>query len=76
SGTTPSLTLSETHLTATTLDDNIAGSAPDALLTTTSADFSRAFSSVQGADGATISYALTITGGNGAASGLIDSHTG
>ncbi|MGL1489030.1 DUF5801 repeats-in-toxin domain-containing protein, partial [Vibrio parahaemolyticus] len=55
---------------------NIAGSAPDALLTTTSADFSRAFSSVQGADGATISYALTITGGNGAASGLIDSHTG
>jgi len=75
-GTAPSLTLSETHLTATTLDDHIAGSAPDAALTTTSADFSTAFTSVQGADGATIHYALTITGGNGTASGLIDSHTG
>ncbi|WP_244068218.1 DUF5801 repeats-in-toxin domain-containing protein [Bradyrhizobium sp. Ce-3] len=72
----PSLTLSETHLTATALDDHIAGSAPDATLTTTSADFSTAFNSVQGADGATISYALTITGGNGTASGLTDSHTG
>ncbi|MCC8982305.1 DUF5801 repeats-in-toxin domain-containing protein, partial [Bradyrhizobium acaciae] len=75
-GITPSLSLSETHLTATTLDDNTAGSAPDALLTTTSADFSTAFTSVQGADGASIGYALTITGGDGAASGLIDSHTG
>lgn len=76
SGTAPSLTLSEMHLTATPLDDNIAGSAPDAALTTTSADFSTAFNSVQGADGATISYALTIAGGSGTASGLIDSHTG
>ncbi|WP_271553460.1 DUF5801 repeats-in-toxin domain-containing protein [Bradyrhizobium sp. CCBAU 45394] len=76
SGTTPSLTLSETHLTATSLDDNIAGSAPDTTLTTTSGDFSTAFTSVQGADGATISYALSITGGNGTTSGLIDSHTG
>ncbi|MBR0896887.1 hypothetical protein JQ616_18155 [Bradyrhizobium tropiciagri] len=76
SGTTPSLTLSETHLTATTLDDNIAGSAPNLALTTTSADFSTAFSSVQGADGATIGYALKIAGGNGTASGLVDSHTG
>ncbi|WP_375787174.1 DUF5801 repeats-in-toxin domain-containing protein [Bradyrhizobium sp. Pha-3] len=76
SGTVPSLTLSEKHLTATLLDDNIAGSAPDGTLTTTSADFSTAFNSVQGADGATISYALAITGGNGTASGLIDSHTG
>ncbi|WP_420966993.1 DUF5801 repeats-in-toxin domain-containing protein [Bradyrhizobium sp. B120] len=75
-GTTPSLTLSETHLTATAFDDNIAGSAPNAGLTTTSADFSTAFSSVQGANGATIGYALTITGGNGTASGLTDSHTG
>src|SRR6266446_1943380 len=75
-GTAPSLTLSETHLTATALDDNIAGSAPDATLTTTSGNFSTAFISVQGADGATISYALSITGGNGTASGLIDSHTG
>jgi VCBS repeat-containing protein len=75
-GTAPSLTLSETHLTATALDDNIAGSAPEATLTTTSANFSTAFTSVQGADGATISYALSITGGNGTASGLIDAHTG
>ncbi|WP_076865362.1 DUF5801 repeats-in-toxin domain-containing protein [Bradyrhizobium mercantei] len=75
-GTLPSLSLSETHLTATALDDNIAGSAPDAALMTKSADFSTAFSSVQGADGATIKYALAITGGNGTASGLIDSHTG
>jgi VCBS repeat-containing protein len=75
-GTAPSLTLSETHLTATALDDNIAGSAPNAALMTTSGNFSTAFTSVQGADGATISYALSITGGNGTASGLIDSHTG
>jgi len=75
-GTAPALTLSETHLTATTLDDNIAGSAPDATLTTTSGDFSTAFRSVQGADGATTSYALSIAGGNGTPSGLIDSHTG
>ncbi|WP_456750462.1 MULTISPECIES: DUF5801 repeats-in-toxin domain-containing protein [unclassified Bradyrhizobium] len=76
SGTTPALSLSETHLTATTFDDNIAGSAPNAAQTTTAADFSTAFSSVQGADGATISYALAIAGGNGTASGLVDSHTG
>jgi len=75
-GTAPSLTLSETHLTATALDDNIAGSAPNASLTTTSGNFSTAFTSVQGVDGATISYALSIKGGNGTASGLIDSHTG
>ncbi|WP_426442328.1 DUF5801 repeats-in-toxin domain-containing protein [Bradyrhizobium genosp. P] len=75
-GTAPSLTLSETHLTATALDDNIAGSAPNAALTTTSGNFATAFSSVQGADGATIGYALAITGGNGTASGLVDSHTG
>ncbi|MHC2254068.1 VCBS repeat-containing protein [Bradyrhizobium embrapense] len=74
--TAPSLTLSETHLTATALDDHVAGSAPCAALTTISADFSAAFTSVQGADGATIRYALTIAGGNGTASGLIDSHTG
>ena len=47
-----------THLTATALDDNIAGSAPNATLTTTSGNFSTAFTSVQGVDGATISYAL------------------
>jgi VCBS repeat-containing protein len=75
-GTAPSLTLSETHLTATALDDNIAGSAPNATLTTTSANFSTAFTSAQGADGATISYALSIAGGNGTASGLIDTRTG
>ena len=75
-GTAPSLTLSETHLTAAALDDNIAGSAPNATLTTATGDFSTAFTSVQGADGATIKYALSIVGGNGTASGLIDSHTG
>jgi len=75
-GTVPSLTLSESHLTATALDDNIAGSTPNATLTTTSGNFSTAFTSVQGVDGATISYALSIAGGNGTASGLIDSHTG
>src|SRR5213078_3631237 len=50
--------------TATALDDNIAGSAPNAALTTISGNFSAAFTSVQGVDGATISYALSITGGN------------
>jgi VCBS repeat-containing protein len=75
-GTASSLTLSEAHLTATALEGNISGSAPDATLTTTSGDFATAFTSVQGVDGATISYALSITGGNGTASGLIDSHTG
>src|SRR5262249_35321767 len=75
-GTGPSLTLSETHLTATVLDDNIAGSVPDATLTTTSGNFSTAFTPVQGADGATTKYALSITGGNGTASGRTDAHTG
>jgi VCBS repeat-containing protein len=75
-GTAPSLTLSESHLTATAQDDNIAGSAPNATLTTTSGNFSTAFTSVQGVDGATISYALSIAGGSGTASGLIDSHSG
>src|SRR5262249_41922554 len=68
-GTAPALTLSETHLTATSFDDNMAGSAPNAALTTTNGDFSAAFTSVQGADGATTTYALSITGGNGRASG-------
>jgi VCBS repeat-containing protein len=72
-GTAPALTLSEAHLTATEFDDNIAGSTPNATGTTTSANFSTAF---DGVDGATISYALSITGGDGTASGLIDSHTG
>ena len=75
-GTAPPLTLSESHLTATALDDNIAGSAPNAMLTTTSGSFSTAFTSVQGVDGAAISYALSIAGGNGTASGLVDSNTG
>ena len=75
-GTAPALTLSETHLTATALNESIAGSAPDAALTAISADFSSAFSSVQGADSASIRYALTITGGDGTPSGLIDSHSG
>ena len=68
--------MSETHLTATALDDNIAGSSPNLALTSTTGNFSGAFTSVTGADNATIAYALSITGGNGVASGLIDSHTG
>ena len=40
------------------------------------ADFSGAFTHVNGADGATVAYALSIAGGNGAASGLVDAQTG
>ena len=38
-GTGAALSLSETHLTATVLDDNIAGSAPSLALTSTTGDF-------------------------------------
>ena len=40
-GTAPALTLSETQLTATALDDNTVGSAPNAALTTTSGNYRR-----------------------------------
>ncbi|TDM96881.1 hypothetical protein CEE87_13015, partial [Lactobacillus crispatus] len=70
----PSLTRSETHLTAATIGND--GSAPNLAQTTTTGDFSAAFTTVQGADSATTTYALSIVGGNGTASGLTDSHTG
>src|SRR5262249_29935756 len=57
--------------------NGIAGSgtgAPGSTVAT--GNFSTAFTPVQGADGATVSYALSITGGNGTPSGLIDSQTG
>src|SRR5206468_4414491 len=56
--------------------DLIAGSAPNLAQTSATGNFSTAFTSVTGADNATIAYALSITGGNGTASGLLDSHTG
>ncbi|MGN1290646.1 MAG: DUF5801 repeats-in-toxin domain-containing protein, partial [Bradyrhizobium sp.] len=75
-GAPPPLTLNERHLTATTLDDHIAGSSPNEALTTTTGDFAITFANPQDAVGATVNYALVITGGDGAASGVIDSHTG
>jgi hypothetical protein len=74
SGSQPTLTVDESFLTAGT--NGIAGSTPDLASTHTTGNFSGAFSHVNGADGATITYALSITGGNGASSGLIDSQTG
>ncbi|MCH2994082.1 hypothetical protein K3W78_14975, partial [Listeria monocytogenes] len=61
--------MSATHLTATALDDNIAGSVPNVALTTITGDFSGRFASAQDAAGAAVSYGLSITGGNGVASG-------
>ena len=70
----PSLTLSETHLTTATNPDS--GTAPNAALTSTTGNFTAAFNDTPGADGTrTIAYALSITGGSGTASGLVDSHT-
>ena len=70
----PSLTLSETHLTTATNPDN--GTAPNSVLTSTTGNFAAAFNDTPGADGTrTIAYALSITGGSGTASGLVDSHT-
>src|SRR6185503_2112376 len=53
------LVLSETHLTAAT--NGIDGSAPDLSQTHTTASFANAFTSVAGADGAALTYALTVT---------------
>ncbi|WGS29774.1 DUF5801 repeats-in-toxin domain-containing protein [Bradyrhizobium sp. ISRA464] len=70
----PSLTLSETHLTTGTNPDS--GTAPNLALTTTTGNFSAAFTDVAGADGIkSTAYSLTLNGGNGTASGLVDSHT-
>jgi VCBS repeat-containing protein len=74
--TVPGLTLSETHLTATT-NNNVNGSSPNAALTVAVGHFAGDFTDVSGADGLkSTTYALSITGGNGTASGLIDSQTG
>ena len=59
-GETPSLVVDETLITTDT----------------DSADFAGVFSSVPGADGATLSYSLGIAGANGLDSGLDDSATG
>ncbi|WP_205758093.1 DUF5801 repeats-in-toxin domain-containing protein, partial [Lactobacillus crispatus] len=50
----PSLSLSDTHLTAATNIDN--GSAPSLPQTSITGDFSAAFTTVQGADSATTTY--------------------
>src|SRR6185437_14406261 len=65
------LVVSETHLTAAT--NSVDGSAPDLAQTHVTTGFANAFTSVAGADGGSLSYALTV---NGAASGLVDSQTG
>jgi hypothetical protein len=70
----PTLTVDESFLTGAT--NGIDGSTPDVTQTHTTGNFSTAFTPVQGADSATISYALSITGGNGTASGLLDAQTG
>src|SRR4029079_13463605 len=73
-GSGPTLTVDESFLTAAT--NGIDGSTPNLANTHTTGDFSTAFTPGQGADSATISYALSITGGNGTASGLLDAQTG
>ena len=73
-GTGPAVSVDESFLTLAT--NGIDGSAPSPANTMATADFSGAFTHVNGADGATVAYALNITGGNGAASGLVDAQTG
>ena len=65
----PSIVLSGSENTLTVDETNLATNA--------TAGFATAFTSAFGADGAgTVTYALTVTGGNGVASGLIDVATG
>src|SRR5437868_4811007 len=73
-GTGPAIFVDESFLTAAT--NGIDGSTPLLASTHTTGNFSGAFTAVQGADSATIAYALSITGGNGTPSGLTDSQTG
>ncbi|WP_292441777.1 DUF5801 repeats-in-toxin domain-containing protein, partial [Mesorhizobium sp.] len=73
-GTGPSIFVDESYLTAAT--NGINGSTPNLANTTTTGDFSGAFTPVQGADSATVAYALSINGGNGTPSGLTDAQTG
>ncbi len=70
----PTLRLSETHLTAAT--DDVDGSHPNLALTTISANYSVDFTPKPDANGGVVTYALSIHGGNGTASGFIDSQTG
>jgi hypothetical protein len=69
----PFLVVDESFLTAAT--NGVDGSTPDITQTTQTANFSAAFTSVQGADGAVVTYAPVIAG-NGTLTNLIDSATG
>src|SRR5262249_14389552 len=74
-GSGPALSVDESFLTVAT--NGIAGSGTGAPgQTVATGDFSTAFTFAAGADGDTVTYALSITGGNGTPSGLIDSQTG
>ncbi len=70
----PTLRLSETHLTAGS--NGVDGSDPDAALTSITGDFSVDFTPSPDVNGGVLTYALSIQGGNGTASGFIDSQTG
>ena len=73
---TLALTLSETDLTAAT-NNGINGSAHNLALTSATGNFAGVFTDTAGSAAITsVVYALSITGGNGTASGLIDSQTG
>jgi len=71
---TPTLTVDESFLTAAT-NNGTDGTTPDVTQTVKTANYSGSFTSVQGADSATIAYALGISAPN-VDSGLIDSATG
>ena len=73
-GTGPAISVDESFLTLAT--NGIDGSTPNPANTMATADFTGVFTHVNGADGAAVAYALSITGGNGAASGLVDAQTG
>ena len=73
-GTGPAISVDESFLTLAT--NGIDGSTPNPANTMATAGFTGAFTHVNGADGATVAYALSIAGGNGAASGLVDAQTG
>src|SRR4029078_7564405 len=72
-GSGPSLTIDESFLTAAT--NGIDGPTPNAAHTIKVGDCSTAFTAVQGADGATIAYALGVSSPN-VDSGLIDFASG
>src|SRR5262249_31214771 len=76
--TVPTLTVDESFLTSAT--NGINGTTPDVTLTNThaSASFANDFVSNPGADGqsGSIAYALSINGGDGTDSGLVDAQSG